>query len=132
MIQIGLGIASDKLFSPDRPSVPWWDKAHWWVGRIVCFCAAANIVTGIVYADHFQASALALPVLFGLILSGGVAAFVLGERYFGQVRKLNFRVVSPKRYPDPSSYPYHIDHVKLLQDPEESGQVGDTLVNSSV
>jgi hypothetical protein len=26
IIQIMLGVASDKLFSPDRDSVPWWDK----------------------------------------------------------------------------------------------------------
>ena len=87
VIQIGLGIASDKLFYPGRLSVPWWDRAHWWVGRMVCLVAIVNIITGIIFADHFNSYALALPVSFGLFMAAGIAAFVYGEKFYGQVRK---------------------------------------------
>ncbi|KAI9351781.1 hypothetical protein DFJ73DRAFT_368631 [Zopfochytrium polystomum] len=50
-MQLILGFVSDKLWSPGRTFIPWWDKMHWWVGRGVTVLAAAVIAMGILEYD---------------------------------------------------------------------------------
>ncbi|KAJ3319959.1 hypothetical protein HDV06_005777 [Boothiomyces sp. JEL0866] len=87
--QVILGIVSDKLFSMERTVIPWWDKAHWYLGRGSVIAALITIITGIVYSDYFASYALALPVLFALLLAGGIGLFVYGETKIGQIRRLS-------------------------------------------
>ncbi|KAJ3258243.1 hypothetical protein HK103_003724 [Boothiomyces macroporosus] len=92
--QVVLGFVSDRLFSMDRTEIPWWDKAHWYLGRGLAVAALITIITGIVYSDYFASYALALPVLFGLLLAGGMGLFVYGETKIGQIHHMKDDSVS--------------------------------------
>ncbi|KAI9360830.1 hypothetical protein DFJ73DRAFT_613043, partial [Zopfochytrium polystomum] len=46
-LQIALGAASNWLWSPDRSAVPWWDRLHWWVGRLASLWGLVAIVMGV-------------------------------------------------------------------------------------
>ncbi|KAI8827128.1 uncharacterized protein EV422DRAFT_512762 [Fimicolochytrium jonesii] len=45
--QVVLGFIIDKLWSPDRQGIPWWDKVHWWLGRVVFLLALINVPLGL-------------------------------------------------------------------------------------
>ncbi|KAJ3346152.1 hypothetical protein HDU91_007126, partial [Kappamyces sp. JEL0680] len=94
ILQMILGVVSDRLFSTDRTAVPWWDKMHWWAGRISVGLAVVTIWTGVNYAEYFTASAPALPVFFGLATGAGILAFAVGEKTIGQIRKPAFLTVA--------------------------------------
>ncbi|KAJ3163905.1 hypothetical protein HDU88_006074 [Geranomyces variabilis] len=77
--QAFLGIVIDKLWSPTRKSIPWWDKLHWWLGRVTFLLAVVNIPFGIAlfYRDDNTGNRPAWPyILYALLLGGAVAAFV--------------------------------------------------------
>ncbi|KAJ3062553.1 hypothetical protein HK102_008729 [Quaeritorhiza haematococci] len=42
-----LGIVIDRLFNPNRTSVPIWDKAHWWLGRLLGVMTFVNLMLGV-------------------------------------------------------------------------------------
>ncbi|KAJ3275376.1 hypothetical protein HDV01_000668 [Terramyces sp. JEL0728] len=86
--QVILGFVSDRLFSMDRTEIPWWDKAHWYLGRGSVVTAFLAIVTGIVYSNYFASYALAVPVLFALLSIGGVGLFAYGETKLGQIHHM--------------------------------------------
>ncbi|TPX47693.1 hypothetical protein SeMB42_g01788 [Synchytrium endobioticum] len=44
IFQVILGYVIDKLWSPTREGIPWWDKMHWYFGRVI-------IIAGI-YETH--------------------------------------------------------------------------------
>ncbi|KAJ3202302.1 hypothetical protein HDU82_007449, partial [Entophlyctis luteolus] len=46
-VQIILGFVSNKLFTENRVAVPWWDKAHWWLGRTTVIISLAEIQLGL-------------------------------------------------------------------------------------
>ncbi|KAI8806065.1 hypothetical protein BJ742DRAFT_818269 [Cladochytrium replicatum] len=48
-VQLFLGIIIHKLFNPARTSIPWHDKMHWYLGRLVFVAGIANVWTGLVY-----------------------------------------------------------------------------------
>jgi hypothetical protein len=47
-LQIAQGVIIDRLWNPKRRSVPWWDKVHWWMGRIIFLLSISNIPLGMV------------------------------------------------------------------------------------
>ncbi|KAJ3157576.1 hypothetical protein HDU86_003228 [Geranomyces michiganensis] len=78
--QIFLGILIDKLWTPSRKSVPWWDRLHWWCGRITFLLAEINIPFGIAlfYRVDDQGTKPAWPyILYGLFVGGALAASVV-------------------------------------------------------
>ncbi|KAL2913507.1 hypothetical protein HK105_206967 [Polyrhizophydium stewartii] len=84
VLQIILGVVSDRLFDPKRTSTPIQDILHWWIGRIVVVLAIANLFLGLnLYADNYpldNAFRIALGVLVGVI----ALAFVAGQFLIGQ------------------------------------------------
>ncbi|KAI8833203.1 hypothetical protein BC829DRAFT_80537 [Chytridium lagenaria] len=70
-IQVALGFISNKLWSPNRPAVPWWDQLHWWMGRLLVVGSVAIMYYGLVL---FEAPSLAY---VGLFLWIGVCVIVL-------------------------------------------------------
>ena len=46
-LQIVLGFVINKLYTPQRTRVPWYDLTHRWMGRLVVCAGLANIVLGL-------------------------------------------------------------------------------------
>jgi hypothetical protein len=88
VLQMILGVISDKMWTPGRSQVPWWDKLHWWAGRIVVLLALLAIWTGVVYSELFSAYALAIPLLASIFVILGIGLFIWGERSIGQISEL--------------------------------------------
>ncbi|KAI8806064.1 hypothetical protein BJ742DRAFT_774549 [Cladochytrium replicatum] len=49
LLQLFLGTLIDRLFNPGRTSIPWYDKLHWSLGRVVALAGIANVWTGLFY-----------------------------------------------------------------------------------
>ncbi|KAJ3188127.1 hypothetical protein HK101_009165 [Irineochytrium annulatum] len=85
--QIVLGFVSNALFSPDRPSVPLWDKAHWWLGRSLTLLGLANVYTGIFRYNEVSVNQISMTVVIAysvwIVVAFGVLIF--GQFKFGQV-----------------------------------------------
>jgi hypothetical protein len=64
-LQIAQGVIIDRLWNPQRRSIPWWDKLHWWMGRIIFLLSLANIPVGmmLMIAMSYTVS----NVIFGMV-----------------------------------------------------------------
>ncbi|KAJ3246611.1 hypothetical protein HDU78_006600 [Chytriomyces hyalinus] len=78
-VQILLGIASDRMFDMQRKSIPWWDRAHWWTGRLAVLLSAVVIFLGIIQGQLGTAWIIAFGVWLGVM----VLALVGGQLVFG-------------------------------------------------
>ncbi|KAL2913508.1 hypothetical protein HK105_206968 [Polyrhizophydium stewartii] len=86
LLQIVLGITSDRLFSPNRTAVPWWDKAHWWLGRMLIAASVVNVVKGVLlYQDLGYDVSVGVKAGLGAAYGVAVLAFVAGEVFLGQI-----------------------------------------------
>ncbi|KAI8847390.1 hypothetical protein BC829DRAFT_396479 [Chytridium lagenaria] len=91
ILQMILGVISDRMWSPDRPSVPWWDKVHWWLGRLTTLLGLANLFLGI---DRYNKVTPLNPASNGFFIALAVwiavwiGVFVYGEVKLGQVHHL--------------------------------------------
>ncbi|CAJ0651210.1 1208_t:CDS:2 [Entrophospora sp. SA101] len=45
-VQLLIGAIHHHLYSPERKSIPWWTKVHWWFGRFVVILAFVQIPIG--------------------------------------------------------------------------------------
>ncbi|KAG5456969.1 MAG: hypothetical protein BJ554DRAFT_3141 [Olpidium bornovanus] len=70
----------DKMYQPDRLTVPARDKAHWWLGRILLTAGALNVFLGLWAA----AAATWLYVVFIVWLVAAAAAFAFSQRRAGR------------------------------------------------
>lgn len=75
-IQIFSGVVIDRLYNPKRAKIPWYDKLHWYTGRVLFVLAQVNISLGFYVYDK---SGLMNPVwaLFGIVLFLEVFALFL-------------------------------------------------------
>ncbi|KAI8613326.1 hypothetical protein BC830DRAFT_1132808 [Chytriomyces sp. MP71] len=64
-LQILLGFVANGLFRTDRARVPWWDQAHWWIGRGTVLAALGNVYLGI--------RAYGLPLLWTIVFAAWIA-----------------------------------------------------------
>ncbi|KAL2913505.1 hypothetical protein HK105_206965 [Polyrhizophydium stewartii] len=84
LLQIILGVVSDRLFDPKRTSTPIQDILHWWMGRIVVVLAIVNLFLGLnLYGQDYpldKGYLIALGVVVGVI----ALAFVAGQFLIGQ------------------------------------------------
>ncbi|KAI9218095.1 hypothetical protein BC828DRAFT_389552 [Blastocladiella britannica] len=79
-VQIGLGIYIDKMFDPNRKSVPMHDKVHWWFGYTLLAAGALNVLLG-----HYKyGSSKAWIYANVAVVAAAVVAFVVGESKLGQ------------------------------------------------
>ncbi|KAJ3011469.1 hypothetical protein HKX48_006826 [Thoreauomyces humboldtii] len=76
--QAFLGFIIDRLWSPSRTSIPWWDKLHWWMGRTVFLLALVNVPFGFaLYYRDTSGPARAWPYIgYGVAVAAALAAFV--------------------------------------------------------
>ncbi|KAJ3258966.1 hypothetical protein HK103_003107 [Boothiomyces macroporosus] len=84
VIQIILGYISNAKFDPDRPAIPWWDQAHWWLGRSLFLLGLVNVYLGIAYySRNYDLAGWVLPV-FWIVIAVGIAGMIYGQATKGQ------------------------------------------------
>ena len=90
ILQIILGFVIDKLWSPDRTSIPLWDKLHWWIGRVVFLIAIINLYLGIYKNASIDSafSSLNFYVIVSIIVVLGTASLFAGQYAIGQVHHM--------------------------------------------
>ncbi|KAJ3262390.1 hypothetical protein HDU77_000369 [Chytriomyces hyalinus] len=75
-VQVVLGVVCNALYNEKRTSVPWWDRLHHWLGRLIGLAAIVNMYLGINlwsngslgYAiGYWVWIALVVIVLFGVV-----------------------------------------------------------------
>jgi hypothetical protein len=78
-----LGVVIDTLFNPNRISIPWYDKLHWWVGRVLYVLGIVTIFLGIplLYVGTDYSGVL---LGFGILVFLTVLVFGLAQFKFGQ------------------------------------------------
>jgi hypothetical protein len=86
-VQVFLGVFIDKLFNPYRLSIPWYDKIHWWLGRLLCILGIVTIFLGIpllfTTIDYTP-----LMVGFGILVGITMIIFIVAEFKLGQVNMI--------------------------------------------
>ncbi|KAJ1559057.1 hypothetical protein HK405_012169 [Cladochytrium tenue] len=88
VVQIVLGFVSNAMWSPTRTSIPWWDQAHWWLGRSVTFLSLVTMYLG--FGDFNEATpttpvSAGVIVLFFTWIGSCLVVLVAGQFRFGQV-----------------------------------------------
>ncbi|KAJ3079781.1 hypothetical protein HK102_003512, partial [Quaeritorhiza haematococci] len=68
--QTVLGLVIDRLFTlhPTRTKTPWWDKLHWWFGRLLGISAIASLFLG-AYTYHLNTLVLLFLAIHFAILA---------------------------------------------------------------
>ncbi|RKO86610.1 DWNN domain-containing protein [Blyttiomyces helicus] len=94
-----LGFVIDRLWTPTRVSIPWWDRLHWWVGRIVVLVTVINIPLGI---NTYGGAGSWAYIVYGLWLGLVVVSFVSLQGRVGQVHHVEdgfegMKAVAPRR-----------------------------------
>ncbi|KXN68383.1 hypothetical protein CONCODRAFT_31623, partial [Conidiobolus coronatus NRRL 28638] len=74
-LQIVLGVVIDRLWNPERTSIPWYDKLHWYGGRVLFVLAQVTIVLGLLLYDTPN-SLKVYWILFGILLFLEVASLI--------------------------------------------------------
>ncbi|KAJ3208231.1 hypothetical protein HDU82_002770 [Entophlyctis luteolus] len=86
-LQIILGLVSNALFDPSRPSIPWWDQVHWWIGRLLLLLGILNTFFGLILFDPPAFYTICYWIWIGIVAC--VFAF-LGEHFLrGAVYHMN-------------------------------------------
>jgi hypothetical protein len=105
VLQITLGFISNALWTPTRRSIPWWDQAHWWLGRLLSLFAIATLYLGFdefnsVVSPDTSPIPVLLRVVFWLWIGVGLVVLVSGQFLYGQVHHGDF-----EEHQEPPEYP---------------------------
>jgi hypothetical protein len=84
IIQIILGIVSDKMFDEKRSEIPIWDKLHWWVGRLVFLGGIVNCYLGILVMDTSFPMGMVPKIVFFVVIGLGFGSMIFGQTRYGQ------------------------------------------------
>ena len=87
IFQVILGFISNAKWTPDRTSIPWWDKAHWWFGRLLFLAGIANCGFGLMLYAQLYNQTQYLSITYWIYVALGFAVLIYGQFKFGQVRK---------------------------------------------
>ena len=88
--QIVSGFVSNALWTPDRESIPWWDQAHWWVGRSVMVLGIVNVYLGLAeYKEIGQTNDITgLTIGYWIWIAIAFVVMLVGEIRIGVVHHL--------------------------------------------
>ncbi|KAJ3406734.1 hypothetical protein HDU80_010563 [Chytriomyces hyalinus] len=86
-VQVLLGVVCNTLYNNQRTSVPWWDRLHHWIGRLIGLAAIVNMYLGInVWSNGSLGYAVGYWVWIGfvvLVLFGIVGELLMVGRHRG-------------------------------------------------
>ncbi|KAJ3052823.1 hypothetical protein HK097_005585 [Rhizophlyctis rosea] len=89
VIQFILGFVANAMFDVDRPRIPWWDKAHWWVGRSMFVLGIVNCYLGIQEYKNFKDfEMLTWTIVFWTWIIVGFLIQLGGQIWFGQIHHM--------------------------------------------
>lgn len=71
-VEIIVGIVISKLWKIDRSTIPWYNKVHWWIGRLVILLAFVNIFLGF----NILNLALWMYILTGIVMILWIVVYV--------------------------------------------------------
>ncbi|RKO92776.1 hypothetical protein BDK51DRAFT_28572 [Blyttiomyces helicus] len=80
-IQILLGFLIDYLWNPKRKGTPWWDRAHWYLGRLTLLAGLVNVPIGARLMAESQYVSNAVYIAYGILV-----ALILGVVGFCELR----------------------------------------------
>ncbi|KAJ3292123.1 hypothetical protein HK104_005547 [Borealophlyctis nickersoniae] len=90
ILQITLGFIANSLYSPDRVHVPWWDKAHWWLGRVITLLAFATIYLGLrKYTAYSDIHLMVWTIIYWAWIAAAFLVMLGGQIQFGQKHHVN-------------------------------------------
>ncbi|KAJ3308000.1 DOMON domain-containing protein frrs1L [Boothiomyces sp. JEL0838] len=93
VVQVLLGYISNAKYDPNRTSIPWFDIAHWWVGRILFLFGLLNAFFGILfYKENYTLSIWVFPI-FWTIIGFGTVMFTIGQFTIGQDNHISNKTV---------------------------------------
>jgi hypothetical protein len=90
ILQIILGFICNALWSKARVTIPWYDKAHWWIGRMVTILGIINVSFGIKLYTQMYDEPEAVLYAYWICIVIGVAVLIFGQVRFGQISKQNY------------------------------------------
>jgi len=83
LVQGFFGYLADKMFNPERKSIPIFpDKVHWWLGRFTALFALITIVLGLIK----NGANLWGPGIFIAFMVCVIILFIIQQRYKGSVQ----------------------------------------------
>lgn len=79
-VQIILGIVIHMLYNSERIYIPWYNKLHWYFGKLIVLLAMCNIVIGIYVYNTFDTT-LSVGYYYGIYIVIGVIilTFIISE-----------------------------------------------------
>ncbi|KAL3896590.1 MAG: hypothetical protein SGCHY_003973 [Lobulomycetales sp.] len=83
-IQVVSGFIIDKLFDADRKSIPWYDKMHWWMGRIAGSLGYVNVGVGIALYGAYGNDTAGLAIAYGVWTVLLLGLFIFASIKIGQ------------------------------------------------
>ncbi|KAJ3129999.1 hypothetical protein HK100_008323 [Physocladia obscura] len=78
-LQVLLGYILNARFSKDRVNIPWWDRLHWWIGRVVFLLALVTIFLGLRLAH----AGIEIVIWYVVMIAVVGTAFVVAEVQIG-------------------------------------------------
>ena len=80
--QIILGIIIHLLYNPERTIIPWYNKLHWYFGKLLVLLAMCNVIIGIYVYNTFDTN-LYVGYYYGIYIVLGliVLTFIISEFY---------------------------------------------------
>lgn len=82
LAQMILGMVIDRLFDPYRRHIPWYDKAHWWLGRVSAVLSVVTTFLGL--AEYNTKQKDLLLGMYGAFVAVLITAFVVAQVKMGQ------------------------------------------------
>ncbi|KAL7752432.1 hypothetical protein RI367_001966 [Sorochytrium milnesiophthora] len=78
--QVVLGVVIDRLWTPDRARIPWWDKLHWVLGYSLAIGTLVNVGLGHV----LNGTSTGLIVFNYVVVAAWIPVFIWGQRKLGK------------------------------------------------
>lgn len=96
LFQLVSGLIIHKLYNADRTATPWWDKVHWWTGRLVYLFAVINIPLGfhLFYVVYEEQVSIAIWVIYFVYTAILWTIFIFVSR--GQHKKVSSQEFQPE------------------------------------
>ena len=87
IFQTTVGFLSDALWTKERGTIPWWDKMHWWAGRLVFILGLVNCHLGIKLLN--PVNIITWYAGFWSTVSIGFVVLIFGQIKIGQEHHVN-------------------------------------------
>lgn len=85
ILQVILGFIIDRLWSPTRTSVPWYDRLHWLIGRVLVITSIVTIILGLIETNISYNLHIGIIISYPLYLAFVIILFVITYKKVGVI-----------------------------------------------